>query len=58
MVVTASGSACFDECMVRLMTTNGIMLLTFTPLLGLSEIALRFLPELAPNDESEGRRLQ
>ena len=38
----------YDECMVRLMTTNGLMMLTFTPLKGLSEVALRFMPHLAP----------
>ena len=46
----------YDECMVRLMTTNGLMILTFTPLLGLSEIALRFLPELAPDMDGEGAK--
>ena len=38
----------YDECMIRLATTNGLMMVTFTPLLGLSEVALMFLPELAP----------
>lgn len=38
----------YDECMLRLMTTDGIMICTFTPLEGLTEIALRYLPELAP----------
>lgn len=38
----------YDECLLRLMTTNGMMILTFTPLQGLTEIPLRFLPELAP----------
>lgn len=38
----------YDECMLRLMTTNGLMLCTFTPLEGLTEIALRFLPDMAP----------
>ena len=38
----------YDECLLRLMTTNGLMLCTFTPLLGLSDVAMRFLPELAP----------
>lgn len=38
----------YDECMMRLMTTDGIMLCTFTPLEGLTEVALRFLPDLAP----------
>jgi phage terminase large subunit-like protein len=39
----------YGECLTRLMTTSGLMLLTFTPLLGLSEVALRFLPEMAPD---------
>jgi len=39
----------YDECLMRLMTTNGLMIGTFTPLLGLSEIVLRFLPDLAPS---------
>jgi hypothetical protein len=30
------------------MTANGVMLCTFTPLLGLSDVALMFLPGLAP----------
>lgn len=38
----------YFECLTRLMTTNGIMIATFTPLRGMSEIVLRFMPELAP----------
>lgn len=38
----------YSECMLRLMTTDGIMMLTFTPLQGLSDVALMFLPEMAP----------
>lgn len=38
----------YDECMMRLMTTDGLMLCTFTPLEGLTKVALRFLPDLAP----------
>ena len=38
----------YSECLLRLMTTNGLMLCTFTPLLGLSDVALMFLPGLAP----------
>ncbi len=34
----------YAECLVRTMTTNGIILLTFTPLLGLSDVVLRFMP--------------
>lgn len=43
----------YDECLLRLMTVNGILLSTFTPLEGLTEIALRFLPQLAPPVEPE-----
>jgi phage terminase large subunit-like protein len=38
----------YDECMMRLMTTQGSMLCTFTPLEGLTAISLRFLPHLSP----------
>ena len=34
----------YDECMLRLMTTDGLMLCTFTPLNGQTEIVLRFMP--------------
>lgn len=34
----------YSECLTRTMTTNGIVLCTFTPLAGLSETVLRFLP--------------
>ena len=36
----------YSECMLRTMTTDGLMLCTFTPLLGLSDVALMYLPEL------------
>lgn len=35
----------FEEAVLRTMTTNGIVLLTFTPLKGISEVAKMFLPE-------------
>lgn len=38
----------YSEGKMRTMTTKGIVMLTFTPLKGLSEVALRFLPDLAP----------
>lgn len=43
----------YGEALIRLTATapgeeNGLMLCTFTPLLGLSKVALKFLPELAP----------
>lgn len=42
----------YDECLMRLLTTEGIMLCTFTPLMGLSTVALKFLPHLAPEAAS------
>lgn len=45
-------SEVYDECMMRLMTTSGLMLCTFTPLEGLTDIALRFLPQLAPKKKA------
>lgn len=33
----------FDECMMRLMTTDGLMLCTFTPLEGMTQIAMRYM---------------
>lgn len=38
----------YDECLLRLMTTNGLMIGTFTPLNGLSDVVLRYLPDMAP----------
>lgn len=35
----------YGEALIRLATTSGLMLLTFTPLEGLSETALQFLPK-------------
>lgn len=34
----------YTECLMRTMTTDGRILLTFTPLMGLSDVVLRFLP--------------
>ena len=36
--------AVHTECLIRTMTNDGIMLLTFTPLQGMSEVVLDFLP--------------
>jgi len=35
----------YSECLTRTMTTDGIVICTFTPLLGLSEVVLSFLPD-------------
>ena len=37
----------YFECLTRLMTTNGLMICTFTPLRGMSDIVLRYMPNLA-----------
>lgn len=34
----------YTECLVRTMTNNGMIMCTFTPLLGMSEVVLYFLP--------------
>ncbi len=34
----------YGECLLRTMTTNGMVLLTFTPLMGLTEVVLNFMP--------------
>lgn len=34
----------YTECLLRTMTTNGLLMLTFTPLSGLTECVLNFLP--------------
>jgi phage terminase large subunit-like protein len=36
----------FDEAMMRTMTTDGLMLCTFTPLEGMTEIAMRYMRAL------------
>jgi len=34
----------YTECLMRTMTNNGMVMLTFTPLKGISEVVLSFLP--------------
>ena len=38
----------YTEAVMRTMTTQGLVLCTFTPLSGVSNVVLSFLPELAP----------
>ena len=38
-------------CLLRTMTVNGLILLTATPLQGLTKLMLEYLPELAPVPE-------
>jgi phage terminase large subunit-like protein len=35
----------YSECLTRTMTTQGLIMCTFTPLEGMSEVVLSFLPE-------------
>jgi phage terminase large subunit-like protein len=40
----------YGECLIRTATTNGIVMLTFTPLEGISEVVIGFLPtEMRPD---------
>lgn len=44
----------YGECLMRTATTRGIVLLTFTPLLGITRTVLQFLPkEMRPMTESD-----
>lgn len=44
----------YTECVIRTMTTNGIILLTFTPLEGLSEVVLSYMPSgIIPETERQ-----
>lgn len=38
----------YTEALIRVMTTGGILIGTFTPLEGMTEVVLSFMPELAP----------
>jgi len=35
----------YSECLMRTMTTQGLMMLTFTPLMGLTDVVLTFMPD-------------
>jgi len=34
----------YDECLIRTMTTRGLIMLTFTPLQGVSNVVLKYMP--------------
>jgi phage terminase large subunit-like protein len=46
----------YTECLTRTMTTDGLLLLTFTPLAGLTETVLQFMPEGKVEEVQEGSR--
>lgn len=44
----------YTECLLRTMTNDGLVMLTFTPLRGMSEVVLAFLPGGAVPDQGDG----
>ena len=46
----------YTECITRTMTTNGLISLTFTPLEGLTETVLQFMPDGTITEEQTGSR--
>ena len=42
--------AIYTECLMRTMTTDGMVMATFTPLQGLSDVVLAFLPDATPKE--------
>lgn len=46
----------YTECLLRTMTTNGILMLTFTPLMGMTETVLAFLPNGSIAERAEGSK--
>lgn len=48
----------YGEALIRLMTTNGIMLLTFTPLQGITELVLSFLDNSQDTEVEDPKYVQ
>ena len=46
----------YTECVTRTMTTNGLIMLTFTPLEGLTETVLQFLPNGEIKERTDGSK--
>lgn len=46
----------YTECLLRTMTNNGIIYLTFTPLMGMSEVVMSFLPGGQIQENAEGNK--
>lgn len=46
----------YTECLLRTMTNNGMLMLTFTPLLGMSETVMAFLQNGKITDKVEGSK--
>ncbi len=46
----------YTECLLRTMTNDGMLMLTFTPLMGMSEVVLAFLPGGQIEEKAEGSK--
>lgn len=46
----------YTECLTRTMTTNGLIMLTFTPLAGITETVEQFMPDGTPIDNPTGNK--
>ena len=46
----------YTECLLRTMTNNGMLMLTFTPLMGISEVVLAFLPGGQLAEQNDGSK--
>ena len=46
----------YTECVTRTMTTNGLIMLTFTPLEGLTDTVLQFMPDGKLEDRQDGSK--
>ncbi len=48
----------YTECLMRTMTNNGMVMLTFTPLMGMSEVVLSILPKGTESEDGEADESQ
>ena len=46
----------YTECLLRTMTNNGMTMLTFTPLMGMSETVLSFMPNGEVQEQANGSK--
>lgn len=46
----------YTECLLRTMTNNGMLMLTFTPLMGMSSVVLAFLPGGELQEKQDGSK--
>lgn len=48
--------AVYTECLLRTMTNDGLVMMTFTPLRGMSDVVLAFMPGGAVPDKQDGSK--